>query len=75
MHCQFTSKYIILDLGQSDNGTTSQKLRTDSSQTTEQILFVLRIALAQCLPALRNILIKRHLEDRPVIVVLGHLTD
>lgn len=41
----------------------------------EDLAQELRIALAQCLPALRNILIKRHLEDRPVIVVLGHLTD
>lgn len=41
----------------------------------EDLAQELRIALTQCLPALRNVLIKRHLEDRPVIVVLGHLTD
>lgn len=41
----------------------------------EDLAQELRIALAQCLPALRNVLIKRHLDDRPVIVVLGHLTD
>lgn len=41
----------------------------------EDLAQELRIALAQSLPSLRNILIKRHLEDRPVIVVLGHLTD
>ena len=31
--------------------------------------------LAQALPALRETLIKNHLENRPVIVVLGQLTD
>lgn len=41
----------------------------------EDLAQELRIALTQCLPALRNVLIKRHLEDRLVIVVLGHLTD
>ena len=41
----------------------------------EDLAQELRIALTQCLPALRSVLIKRHLEDRPVIVVLGHLTD
>lgn len=41
----------------------------------EDLAQELRIALSQCLPALKNVLIKRHLENRPVIVVLGHLTD
>ena len=35
----------------------------------------LRLALAQALPALRETFIKNHLENRPVIVVLGQLTD
>ena len=33
------------------------------------------MALSQALPALREALIKNHLEKRPVIVVLGNLTD
>lgn len=41
----------------------------------EDLAQELRLALAQALPALRETLIKNHLEKRPVIVVLGHLTD
>lgn len=41
----------------------------------EDLAQELRMALSQALPALRETLIKNHLEKRPVIVVLGHLTD
>ena len=41
----------------------------------EDLAQELRLALAQALPALRETLIKNHLENRPVIVVLGQLTD
>ncbi len=41
----------------------------------EDLAQELRLALSQALPALRETLIKNHLEKRPVIVVLGHLTD
>ncbi|MCI8472337.1 MAG: helix-turn-helix domain-containing protein [Clostridiales bacterium] len=41
----------------------------------EDLAQELRLALAQALPALRETLIKNHLEKRPVIVVLGQLTD
>ena len=41
----------------------------------EDLAQELRIALSKALPALRETLIKNHLEKRPVIVVLGQLTD
>ena len=41
----------------------------------EDLAQELRIALAQAIPALREALIRNHLEKRPVIVVLGQLTD
>ena len=41
----------------------------------EDLAQELRLARSQALPALRETLIKNHLEKRPVIVVLGHLTD
>ena len=41
----------------------------------EDLAQELRLALSQALPALRETLIKNHMEKRPVIVVLGHLTD
>ncbi len=41
----------------------------------EDLAQELRVALAQAIPDLREALIKNHLENRPVIVVLGHLTD
>ena len=41
----------------------------------EDLAQELRLALSKALPALREILIKNHLEKRPVIVVLGQLTD
>ena len=41
----------------------------------EDLAQELRLALSQALPALRETLIKNHLEKRPVIVVLGQLTD
>lgn len=41
----------------------------------EDLAQELRVALAQSIPALREALIKNNLENRPVIVVLGHLTD
>ncbi len=41
----------------------------------EDLAQELRLALSQALPALRETLIKNHLEKRPIIVVLGHLTD
>lgn len=41
----------------------------------EDLTQELRLALAQALPALRETLIKNHLKKRPVIVVLGQLTD
>lgn len=41
----------------------------------EDLAQELRMALSQALPALREALIKNHLEKRPVIVVLGNLTD
>ena len=41
----------------------------------EDLAQELRVALAQSIPALREALIKNHLDKRPVIVVLGNLTD
>ena len=41
----------------------------------EDLAQELRLALSKALPALRETLIKNHLEKRPVIVVLGQLTD
>ena len=41
----------------------------------EDLAQELRLALSQALPALRETLIKNHLENRPVIVVLGQLID
>lgn len=41
----------------------------------EDLAQELRLALSQALPALRETLIKNYLEKRPVIVVLGQLTD
>ncbi len=41
----------------------------------EDLAQELRFALSKSLPSLRETLIKNHLEKRPVIVVLGQLTD
>ena len=41
----------------------------------EDLAQELRVALAQSIPALREALIKNHIDKRPVIVVLGNLTD
>lgn len=41
----------------------------------EDLAQELRMVLAKSLPALRETLIKNHLDKRPVIVVLGDLTD
>lgn len=41
----------------------------------EDLAQELRTALAQSIPSLRQALIKNHLEKRPVIVVLGNITD
>lgn len=41
----------------------------------EDLAQELRLALMQALPALRETLIKNHLEKRPIIVVLGELSD
>lgn len=41
----------------------------------EDLAQELRVVLAQSIPALRETLIKNHLENRPVIIVLRHLTD
>ena len=52
---------------------------TDGNRTgyyyDEDLAQELRLALSKALPALRETLIKNHLEKRPVIVVLGQLTD
>lgn len=41
----------------------------------EDLAQELRLALAQAIPALRQMLIKNHLDKQPVIIVLGQLTD
>lgn len=51
---------------------------SDGSRTgyfyDEDLAQELRLALSQCLPALRETLIKRHYENRPVVLVLTDLT-
>lgn len=41
----------------------------------EDLAQELRLALAQAIPALRQTLVKNHLDKQPVILVLGQLTD
>ena len=41
----------------------------------EDLAQELRMALSQCLPAVREVLIKRHFANRPVVVVLTDLTE
>ena len=52
---------------------------TDGSRTgyfyDEDLAQELRMALSQCLPAVREVLIKRHFANRPVVVVLRDLTE
>lgn len=40
----------------------------------EDLAQELRMALSECLPALREVLVKRHYTDRPIVLVLTDLT-
>ena len=41
----------------------------------EDLAQELRMALSACLPALREVLVKRHFTNRPIVLVLTDLTE